>query len=543
VAKSTTVSVEEAEAETEALTTHAGQPLRTWRLDQLLLLGTVLLVVSGVALSGLVQAWSAWQEFSAAAQVQTRRLEAQAHEIGGVVSRLLAITSISPLLDQNDGVLRQLTRAVVGDNPNLLRVQILDAEGRRVADTAVDTSPPAARRAERSRSPSTFAGHPAFEYQEPIAYLKDGPPGLVVVTYSLEPLQAQLRLLEESKRATLRSITLRSVVGGGFFVVLAGLLAGFQGRRITRPLGRLSTEAMRLAQGDLSARVDRTPGAGREVETLGIVFNHLADRINDLLEDVRVRAKLEREVDLARTVQQTLLPGPEPFIQGSLRVAGAISPAEFVAGDWWLRVLVGDRVVVGVGDVAGHGLSTALIASTVVSGFVTSLRGRTVQNLRAVSLLQMLNQTLFVAGKGAHQMSAALAVFDLENWEVDCVSAGHPSPCLYDRNDGHVSWIAARGPGLGKQDHIELAATRLRFRPGSLFVWFTDGLTQAKNPSGQAFGEEALASAVKRHAKQPAERLRDLLLSDVSQHTGGIPSDDVTVVVAEATALPSQQLG
>jgi sigma-B regulation protein RsbU (phosphoserine phosphatase) len=261
------------------------------------------------------------------------------------------------------------------------------------------------------------------------------------------------------------------------------------------------------------------------------------------MEDVRVRAKLEREVDLARTVQQSLLPGLEAFTQGAVRIAGTISAAEFVAGDWWLRVPIGDRLVLAVGDVAGQGLSTALIASTVVSGFATSLRGRTAQNLRAGSLLQMLNQTLFNAGKGRHQMSASLAVFDLEAWEVDLAGAGHPFPCAYDRNDGQLSWLNLRGPGLGKQDQIELGVTRLRFRPGSVFVWYTDGLTGAKNSAGQPYGEEALAASIKRHAKLSAEKLRDQILNDVRTHTGGAQSDDIAVVVAEVCALPSQSPG
>ncbi|HEY0095719.1 MAG TPA: signal protein, partial [Archangium sp.] len=94
---------------------------------------------------------------------------------------------------------------------------------------------------------------------------------------------------------------------------------------------------MQLAAGDLNARAEEVRGAGREVTTLGVVFNHMAERISVLLEDVRAKAQLERDVSLARTVQETLLPGREGFQLGALRVAGVCITADACGGDWWLR--------------------------------------------------------------------------------------------------------------------------------------------------------------------------------------------------------------
>jgi sigma-B regulation protein RsbU (phosphoserine phosphatase) len=380
-----------------------------------------------------------------------------------------------------------------------------------------------------------YRGQPISEIQEPIDYGSSSGKGLVVISYSLGGLQKQLETLEHDKRATVRANTLRMLGLGLGFVVLAGVLVAYQSRRITRPLGMLTRKVMQLAAGDLGARAGTARGAGREVVTLGVVFNHMAERIKVLLDDVRAKAQLERDVSLARTVQETLLPGRDAVQVGPVRIAGVVVTADACGGDWWFRAgLDEQRVVIGIGDVTGHGLSTSLVATSATSGFASAMTLREPSQVNAQMLITALNVTLANVGRGEHQMSSALAVLDVSNGYIDYAAGAHPSPLVFNKHSGQVASLPARGPLLGASVSSQFTSKQAQLRPGDIVVWYTDGLTEARDAMGKLYGTQRLAAAVQANAHLSAEALRDALLADARAFSAGQPQrDDITVVVAE----------
>ncbi|MBU8896506.1 signal protein [Corallococcus sp. H22C18031201] len=508
------------------------------RLDQLLLLTTGALVVLIVGLLAGLSAVSTQAQFEETSSRFTQRLQEQARELGQTVSHTLALTSATSLRDNNYAFLTEVARSIIADNRNILRVQMFDADGLLVADSDADAklgTASAGRSTERRWASAFFQGQPVFEFQEPLDYGSQSGKGVVVISYSLEQLQKQLQSLEESKRATVRANTVRMLGLGLGFVLLAGVLVAVQSRRITRPLGVLTRRVMQLAAGDLSARAGTSRGAGREVTTLGVVFNHMAERIKVLLDDVRAKAQLEREVSLARTVQETLLPGRDAVQVGAVRIAGLVVPADACGGDWWFRAALDEvRVVIGVGDVTGHGLSTSLVATSATSGFASAMTLREPSQVNAQMLITALNVTLANVGRGEHQMSSALAVIDTRSGVIDYAAGGHPSPVVYNRHSGQVASLPARGPLLGANVASQFTSRQAQLRPGDIAVWFTDGLTEARDGANRLYGTQRLAAAVQAHAHLSIEALRDALLADVRAYSAGQPQrDDITVVVAE----------
>ncbi|NOK37868.1 SpoIIE family protein phosphatase [Corallococcus exercitus] len=518
--------------------------IRGLRLDQLLLLTTGALVIVIVGLLAALSAKTTEAQLTATSDRFTQRLQSQARELGQTVSHTLALTSATSLRDNNYAFLTEVARSIIADNRNILRVQMFDADGQLVAD-----SDPAAklgessggRTAERRWASAFFQGQPVFEFQEPLDYGSQGGKGVVVISYSLEDLQKQLHELEETNRAAVRANTLRIVGLGVGFVVLAGVLAAFQSRRITKPLGVLTHRVMQLAAGDLGARAGTAPGAGREVTTLGVVFNHMAERIKVLLEDVRAKAQLEREVSLARTVQETLLPGREAVTVGPLRLAGLVVPADACGGDWWFRAALDDRrVVIGIGDVTGHGLSTSLVATSATSGFASAMTLREPSQVHAQMLITALNVTLANVGRGEHQMSSALAVIDVYSGSIDYAAGAHPAAAIYNRNTRQMASLPARGPLLGANVASQFTSRQAQLSPGDIIVWYTDGLTEARDGANRLYGTQRLAAALQTHAHLPADALRDALLADVRAYSAGQPQrDDITVIVAEFSPAPS----
>ncbi|NOJ83485.1 PP2C family protein-serine/threonine phosphatase [Myxococcus xanthus] len=509
------------------------------RLDQILLLTTGVLVVLIVGLLAALSVASTKSQFEETALVSKERIQEQARELGQTVGQTIALTSATNLRDNNYAFLEEVAGSIVKTNPNILRVQIFDPDGVRMADSEgasedkEDVAP--VRRAERRLVSAFYRGQPISEIQEPIDYGSSSGKGLVVISYSLGGLQKQLASLEQDKRATVRATTLRMLGLGLGFVVLAGVLVAYQSRRITRPLGMLTGKVMQLAAGNLSARAGTAQGAGREVVTLGVVFNHMAERIKVLLEDVRAKAQLEREVSLARTVQETLLPGREGVQVGPLRIAGLVVTADACGGDWWFRAALDDRrIVIGIGDVTGHGLSTSLVATSATSGFASAMTLREPSQVNAQMLITALNVTLANVGRGEHQMSSALAVIDVSNGYIDYAAGAHPSPLVFNKRSGQIASLPARGPLLGASVESEFTSRQAQLRPGDVVVWYTDGLTEARDNAGKLYGTQRLAAAVQAHAHLSAEALRDAVLADARAFSAGQPQrDDITVVVAE----------
>ncbi|AEI68043.1 PP2C family protein-serine/threonine phosphatase [Corallococcus macrosporus] len=509
------------------------------RLDQLLLLTTGLLVVLIVGLLAALSVASTQSQFEETALVSKERIQEQARELGQTVGQTIALTSATNLRDNNYAFLEEVAGSIVKTNPNILRVQIFDPDGVRMADSegaSEDKEEAApARRAERRLVSAFYQGQPISEIQEPIDYGSSSGKGLVVISYSLGGLQKQLESLEQDKRATVRANTLRMLGLGLGFVVLAGVLVAYQSRRITRPLGMLTSKVMQLAAGNLGARAGTAQGAGREVVTLGVVFNHMAERIKVLLEDVRAKAQLEREVSLARTVQETLLPGREAVQVGPLRIAGLVVTADACGGDWWFRAALDDRrIVIGIGDVTGHGLSTSLVATSATSGFASAMTLREPSQVNAQMLITALNVTLANVGRGEHQMSSALAVIDVSNGHIDYAAGAHPSPLVFNKRSGQLASLPARGPLLGASVDSQFTSRQAQLRPGDVVVWYTDGLTEARDGAGKLYGTQRLAAAVQANAHLSAEALRDAVLADARAYSAGQPQrDDITVVVAE----------
>jgi sigma-B regulation protein RsbU (phosphoserine phosphatase) len=507
------------------------------RLDQLLLLSTSAMIVTVVVLLAALSSVSTQSQFEATSAQFNARLQASARELGRSLSHTLALTSATSLRDNNFSFLGEVAQAIVQQNENILRVQLVDADGLLVADTEAGATlgEPSGRKSEQGVSSAYFRDQAVFEFQEPIDYGSSAGKGLAVLTYSLAPLQAQIQELDGTKRALLRTNTLRMVGLGAGFVLLAGLVAFVLSRRITRPLGGLTQKVMELAQGDLSARADPQAGAGREVRALAVVFNHMAERIRVLLEDVRAKAQLEREVSLARTVQETFLPGREAVQVGAVRVAGLVVTADACGGDWWLRSRLGDgRVVVGLGDVTGHGLSTALVATSATSGFAAALSQRDPHTIDAAWLITSLNQTLHMVARGEYQMSCALAVIDPDNGHVDFAAGGHPSAYVVNRDTGKVSALLARGALLGAKGGSEYASRQTQLQPGDRVVWYTDGLTECRDAAGKQYGPQRLQALLQANAHLAAETLRDVLIADARAFSAGRPAeDDTTVLVVE----------
>lgn len=351
-----------------------------------------------------------------------------------------------------------------------------------------------------------------------------------------DELAAALAVAKERSESTRNRVWMVSLVVLAIGIVLAAL----QGVQLARPIKALTYQAERLGAGDLQSRV--ATGRRDELGVLATTFNTMADEISRLLIDQAQKASLEKEMSLARQVQQAMLPPETLDEHGYLKVVGYCMPASSCGGDWWTyRKLSGGRMLLVVGDATGHGIHSAMIAAT-ARGAVEALSGIDERLLTPEMVLRAIDSAIRQVGEHNVLMTAFAAVFDSGNGILHYANAGQNFPYVIKLADGRVlgeaSIIAASGNPLGDRNiAIEIRRGSLQLRPGDLFVCFTDGVVERANQAGKLFGDRRLRSALTGRALPDGRALvtlRDQIVQTLDRYAdGAIAEDDITLVLCQ----------
>ena len=246
------------------------------------------------------------------------------------------------------------------------------------------------------------------------------------------------------------------------------------------------------------------------------------------------RDELVREVEMAARVQQHLLDQHQPPA-GPLDVVARMHPAKVVGGDYYDFVPLDEkRFAVVVADVSGKGLPAALLMPAVK----IALRTLAERQASTRELLGELNRVFLDNLPPASYFTLVYAVFDAAAGRLVYANAGHLPALHLKARGGEEAWLTSEGPAVGLlHDNVQFEATDVRFEPGDLFVFYTDGITEAEDPGGADFGRERLAATVRSVAGQPAEAIVAAVHGAVDAFRGPAPrGDDATVIVVRVPA-------
>lgn len=247
------------------------------------------------------------------------------------------------------------------------------------------------------------------------------------------------------------------------------------------------------------------------------------------------RERLQKELDLARTVQEGMYP-TTGLVVGRVRVAGAARPCNETGGDYFTYVERGGRVLPMIGDVSGHGLGAALYTTTAHAILHQQLRAQA--GLEACFLT--LNESLFHSHSGRF-MTAAMVEVDPSTLAFSYVSAGH-NPLLWVHAGAPV-WLESCGLPLGiLQETTFPPPAAQTLAEGDLLVLYTDGITEAANVAGEFFGDERLATLAIEAAGlrlSPEEVVARIYAALDAFAVGTEYADDLTLVVLTAEPPPA----
>jgi sigma-B regulation protein RsbU (phosphoserine phosphatase) len=240
----------------------------------------------------------------------------------------------------------------------------------------------------------------------------------------------------------------------------------------------------------------------------------------------RQERRLEQDLAMARELQFRLLPPKLPKI-GNLDLAATFVPARAIGGDLYDFVSYSlNRTAVVVGDVSGKGAAAAIYAA-LVSGI---LRSHAPIEPSPAEMLTTVNFSLSERRIDGQFVSLIYAVWDDDHRSLRVANSGLPRPIYC--HDGKTEIIEATGLPLGLFDEAEYEEFGFDAKPGDMFVFFSDGIIDARNKSGDLFGRGRLEEIIARKASLPADAVVQAIFAAVADHAAGMEAfDDQTVVV------------
>lgn len=254
----------------------------------------------------------------------------------------------------------------------------------------------------------------------------------------------------------------------------------------------------------------------------------LLEREKKKLEDVV--SETEEELEVARTIQQRLLPATSPDI-GGFDVAGSCRPAAWTSGDYFDYIpLRDDSWLLVVADVSGHGVGPSLLSSSTRA--VLRMLART-QN-EPHSILASANQAVCNDVEFGRFVTVFMGRLDATTQTFVYAGAGHDGYHL--KEDGTSTLLSAQGPPLGASEDSEFQSSPpIKIEASDILLLFSDGIYESETADGEQFGLDRMVQAVHQHRDKTAVEIRDNLFQAVRDFIGGAPqNDDNTVVIVKA---------
>ncbi len=271
--------------------------------------------------------------------------------------------------------------------------------------------------------------------------------------------------------------------------------------------------------------------SGKDTDLLITAANQVAVSIENarLYESETEKQKMERDLENARHIQETLLPKVFPKIEG-IDISGKMIPAMHVGGDYFDLIKISDKkIFVVVGDVSGKGLS----ASFYMSKLQTMIRLYCTDSKSPRQVLIDVNKNIHENIEKGWFITVSLALFDLDERKVTICRAGHPA-VIRVRNK-NVESFTPGGIGVGL-DKGELFASSLeevsmKVEKDDLFFFYSDGVTELMDSSKLFYGEDRLSKLLTENSDKDCRQIEAALMNELDEFRGKVPQyDDITIL-------------
>jgi len=329
------------------------------------------------------------------------------------------------------------------------------------------------------------------------------------------------------------------LVVAGLFVILEAwaIWVGVRlSTRLTGAVNQLYEGTRRVIRGDFRHRI---PGNHQDqLGELANSFNQMTGNLERLFVVEKEKERLQTEVEIAREVQSQLYPKDAPPMRG-LQLTVVCDPARMVSGDYYDYTEVGtDQLAFAIGDVAGKGISAALLMATLQAALRSQVAHAEATHtcMNSASVITQLNKQIWAHTAPEKYATFFFATFDQPSQTLTYTNAGHLSPLLLRK--GEFTALDSNGTVVGAFPFAKYDSSSLVMQPNDLLVCYTDGITEPENAYGEAFGEERLMDLVKKHSHQADSEILRIVLDAVRSWTGTAELfDDMTLLLARGVQL------
>ncbi len=350
----------------------------------------------------------------------------------------------------------------------------------------------------------------------------------------MDGIAAAISEQTKAMKARVNGLIGKIVLSSAVMCLLAIAASMVSAKSIAHPVGNLIETMKAIRHEGLSAR-RVNPGGASELRELGGIFNGMLDAIDEgaerLARETAARERVQHDLEIARSIQQSLLPGGPPEIEG-FEIAGWSQPADETGGDYYdWQQLPDGRVAVSLADVTGHGVGPALVTAVCRSYARASFPSR--ESLG--TLVNRINELLVEDLTTGRFVTFVVACLDPAAARVQLLSAGHGPLFLYTAHDGRVQEFKAHDipfgiaaeVGYGPPQEIVLA-------PGDLLVLITDGFFEWANAAGEQFGTARLRETIRTASELPPQEMISRIYDAVREFVGNTAQDDdLTAVVVK----------
>jgi sigma-B regulation protein RsbU (phosphoserine phosphatase) len=258
----------------------------------------------------------------------------------------------------------------------------------------------------------------------------------------------------------------------------------------------------------------------------------VSELAHSLANEAAQRERVNREMEIAREVQERLFPQEMPTIAGA-SLAGGCRAALGVGGDYYdVFNLEDGRLGLAIGDVSGKGISAALLMASLRA----SLRGVSLNSPHNFAeLMHRVNVLVYEASASNRYATFFFAAFDPRTRRLECVNAGHNPPILL--RNGEVIRLEAGGPVVGLLPLAPYLEQALTLQPGDLLLLYTDGISEAMTHDDEEWGEDRMIQAATKARGNHADEVLAAMFTACDKFTAGAPQhDDMTMLILKLDA-------
>ncbi|SHL76912.1 sigma-B regulation protein RsbU (phosphoserine phosphatase) [Fibrobacter sp. UWOV1] len=339
------------------------------------------------------------------------------------------------------------------------------------------------------------------------------------------PIQKYLK-----DQSAMRRLFLLMALGGYGIIFVIILLISF---RVAKPLKELALAARKLGRGNFDVAIPKMKGRD-EVAEFAWAFSNMLTELKDNIEKQKDMKRIERELDLARNIQLSMLPGEERDENSDddrHELAPFLLPAKEVGGDFYdFFKIDNDHLCVVIGDVSGKGVAAALFM--MVARII--LRTMT-KNLKSV--VDAFNKTNYALAKRNRLnmfVTVWAGIIDLRTGHIDFASAGH-NPPVVRHNDGSVEFIPSKaGLVMAAMEDTVYKQQSYEMKKGDTLFLYTDGVTEATNSENKLFGDDRLLETIKKSGDLDTANTCTFVKKEIDKFVQDVPQfDDITMLAVK----------